>query len=194
MAPSYDPVLAEDYAFDLEQFSQAILDAGFEDFDDDGILDYYTSTGTASPTINFIVPQGSQQRVSMARAIAQQLTDFGFVVNLSVLTPTQYQTALSAGDYDMYLGQVRLSPNFDLSAFFDSDGSLSIGGIAQEELVYLCSQTLENSGNGYNLYKAIMDGGWLCPILFKTYGVYTTRGQYVGMEPALENPFWEVAS
>ncbi len=193
LASGYDPVLAAEYAFDLSKFQQVIDKIGWEDLDDDGALDYYTTKGTASPTIQFIVPQGSQQRVSMARSIAQQLTDLGFVVNLSVLTPTKYQTALSSGDYDMYLGEVRLSPNFDLTAFFSASGGLSFGGIDQEELVYLNTQMLENSGNGYTLYKSVLDGGWLCPILFKTYGVYTTRGQYSSMEPALQQPFWEVS-
>lgn len=191
-ATAYDPVLAEEYAFNLTKFNQILEDADIQDRNDDGILDRYTSTGTESLAIRFITLQGSYQRTTTAQRIADQLTELGFAVTLQVLTQEEYGTAMSTGNYEMYLAEVRLSPNFDLTPFFTEGGSLSYGGIAQDAMVYLCSQFLENEGNGYNLHKAVMDGGWLCPVIIKTNGVYATRGKYSGFLPALNNPFWEV--
>ena len=48
---------------------------------------------------------------------------------------------------------------------------------------------LENSGNYYELYKAVMDDGRLCPLLFRTYAVYATRGVAANLLPGLDNVF-----
>ena len=50
----------------------------------------------------------------------------------------------------------------------------------------LCSDMLENSGNAYDLHKWVMDKGWICPVLFKSYAVYTTRGAARGLNPAVD--------
>ncbi len=192
-AQGYDPVLAAEYEFNLTKFNQILTDADIKDMDEDGILDRYTSTSIAPLELHFITCQGSYQRSTMAQRIADQLTELGFAVTLELLTQAEYDAALSTGNYDMYLAEVRLSPNFDLSPFFTEGGSLSYGGIAQDTLSYLCSQFLENTGNGYNLHKAVMDGGYLCPLLVKTNAVYATRGKYSGFSPVLNNPFWEVS-
>lgn len=192
-AQGYDPVLAAEYQFNLNKFNQILSDADIKDMDEDGILDRYTSTSIAPLELHFITCQGSYQRTTMAERIADQLTELGFAVTLDLLTQEEYEIALSTGNYDMYLAEVRLSPNFDLTPFFSEGGSLSYGGIAQDTLAYLCAQFVENAGNGYNLHKAIMDGGYLCPLLIKTNAVYATRGKYSGFTPVLNNPFWEVS-
>ena len=38
-----------------------------------------------------------------------------------------------------------------------------------------------NSGNTYDLYKRLCDRGYITPVLFKNYAVFTTRG-------AVQNP------
>ena len=40
---------------------------------------------------------------------------------------------------------------------------------------------LLNSGNTYDLYKRLCDRGYITPVLFKNYAVFTTRG-------AVQNP------
>ncbi|MFI3312460.1 MAG: ABC transporter substrate-binding protein [Eubacteriales bacterium] len=193
-APGYDPVLAEDYEYNLGKFQQILTDASIEDMDEDGLLDRFTSTSTENLEIRFITASDAYQRTATAQRIADQLTQLGFVVTLDLLTQSDYSAALQSGNYDMYLAEARLSPNFDLTPFFEDGGSLSYGGIAQDTMVYLCGQFLENSGNGYNLHKAVMDSGFLCPILVKTNALYTTRGKYSGFAPCLNHPFWEVTS
>ena len=52
--------------------------------------------------------------------------------------------ALQAGNYDAYLGEVRLTANFDLSEFFRTGGALSYGAVADASLAGLCTQALGN--------------------------------------------------
>ena len=98
--------------------------------------------------------------------------------------------ALVATDYDLYLGQTMLSPNMDLTPFFHTYGELSYGGVNEVGAYALCLDALANHGNYYSLYKYVMDKGLLCPVLFRSYAVYSTRGLLTELEPARDNVFF----
>ena len=128
--------------------------------------------------------------MTVAQTIAQQLTDCGLTVTVNAPESQEdYLQALAVGNFDFYLAEVRLSPTFDLSVFFQEDGALGYGGMADGELYQLCLKALENSGNYYDLFSAVMEDGQLCPLLFRTYAVYTTRGSVSGLLPGLDNVF-----
>lgn len=110
------------------------------------------------------------------QTLVQILNSYGFQLELTAVSQSQYERILQAGSYDLYFGQTRLTANFDLTPFFA--GSLSYGGIGTAEMAELCSAALENEGNYYELHKTIMDQGLLCPLLFRSNAVYTTRGAF----------------
>jgi hypothetical protein len=78
----------------------------------------------------------------------------------------------------------------DLSAFFAPDGALSVGGMSDPAIYSLCLEALANQGNYYNLYQKILEKGMLCPILFRSYAIYTRRGSFRGLVPARDNLFF----
>ena len=78
----------------------------------------------------------------------------------------------------------------DLSAFFAPEGSLSFGGMSDPATYSLCLDALANSGNYYNLHQKILEKGMLCPILFRSYAIYTQRGSFRGLTPARDNLFF----
>ena len=90
------------------------------------------------------------------------LNDLGFNITVKSMEYTEYKNALLQGNFDLYYGEVRLSPNFDLSPFFGATGTLNYGSLSDSTMMNLCSMALVNSGNTYNL--------------FKSYALYTTRG------------------
>ena len=105
-------------------------------------------------------------------------------------TISNYQYAVRSRQYDLYLGQTMLSPNMDLSAFFSTYGALSWGGVNDVTAYALCMEALANQGNYYSLHKNIMENGLLCPVLFRSYGVYATRGLVTGLTPTRDNIFY----
>ena len=109
---------------------------------------------------------------------------------MTELPSDQYMQAIRVRNFDLYLGQTVLSPNMDLSAFFHTYGSLSFGGINDVGAYSLCLEALANYGNYYSLYKYVMDQGLLCPVLFRSYAVYGTRGLLTGLTPARDNIFY----
>ncbi len=173
LSPYYNVGLAEKYGYDQEKFSQAIVDAGLE----------------GSP-VKLLVNQEDTLRLRAARAIGEMLTECGLTVEITAMSGSDYRYALETWNFDLYLGQTKLSPNMDLSAFFSAYGALSYGGINDVEAYALCQRSLENHGNYYTLHQTVMENGLLCPVLFRSYAVYANRGALTDLTPARDNVFF----
>lgn len=171
--PYYSQSLANRYSYNPEKFKQVIADAGL--------------TGT---TVKLLVNKDDSLRVRVARAIGDMLEEAGLVVVISERSGDEYMEALQYRVFDIYLGQTRLSPNMDLSAFFHTNGALSYGGVNDVGAYNLCLQALENHGNYYTLYQTVMDNGLICPVLTGSYAVYATRGLLTNLTPARDNVFY----
>lgn len=172
-SPFYDQSLARQITFDPEMLRQALTEADM--------------TGR---TVKLLVNKGDSVRLQAARKVAKMLTDCGLNVELLELGYTDYRAGLRDGSFDLYLGQTKLSPNMDLSAFFREGGALSWGGMANAACLDMCEEALENSGNYYNLHQMVLRNGQLIPVLFRSYAVYADRGVGSGMEPSRDNVFY----
>jgi len=171
--PYYSTVLAEKYSYDIQKLS-----------------DYVQANNLAGTPIVMLANSDDSLRLRVARSIAASLESTGLVVTLSTLNSKKYAQALSAGEYDLYVGQTRLSPNMDLSVFFKNGGKLSYGGISDVTPATLCQEALANHGNYYTLHKYVMDNALICPVVFQSYAIYADRGLLTGLNPARDNLFY----
>lgn len=188
LSPYYNAGLADDYAYDPERCLEILTDAQVKDYTSDGFLDVYVDGWPVTVGGTMIVSAASTQRVLTANRIAESLAELGIKITVSALDEKDFRNALKNGKFDLYYAEVRLSPNFDLSPFFRQWGSLAHGGLSDSVTLSLCTNMLENSGNAYDLHKQVLGRGYLCPVLFKSYAVYTTRGAVSDLTPALDRP------
>ena len=172
-SPFYDQRLARQIGYEPDNFRQALTEAGM-----------------VGRSVRFLVNKGDSVRLQAARKIARMLTDCGLTVELVECDYTDYRAVLRDGNFDLYLGQTKLSPNMDLTEFFRDGGALSWGGMANANCLAMCEAALENSGNYYDLHQMILRNGQLVPILFRSYAVYAERGLSKGMEPSRDNVFY----
>ena len=171
--PYYSKNLADRYSYDSVKFLEAVKAAGME-----------------GKTVVFLVNSDDSLRLRVARSIAKMLTDCGLVVELKALGTNACTEALKFRNFDIYLGQTKLSPNMDLSPFFATYGELSWGGVNDLGAYALSQQALENHGNYFTLHKLVMDQGLICPILFRSYSVYAIRGLVSDLTPARDSVFY----
>ena len=172
-SPYYNRVLAHKYLYSAEVFPAAVAEANL--------------SGTA---ITLLVNKSDTRRVRVAQAIADMLRQAGLVVTISSLTGKDYTNALTKGNFDLHLGQTILSPNMDLSAFYGSKGSLNFGGLSDTGIYNMCQDALANEGNYYSLHTLVMDDAMLCPILFRSYAIYTSRGTFAELDAVRDNLFF----
>ncbi len=171
--PYYNQNLAAKYSYNSEKFTTAVEESGLK-----------------GAEITMLVNSADSLRVRVARQIGEMLTAGGLTVKMSELSGNQYTYAIQTRQFDIYLGQTMLSPNMDLSAFFHTYGALSYGGVDDLTAYTLCLEALANYGNYYSLYKHVMENGLLCPVLFRSYAVYATRGVITDLNPARDHIFY----
>lgn len=173
--PYYSTTLAEQYSYQPEIFARAVAEAAFDEED---------------KTVILLVNKDDPLRLRTARAIGEMLTEAGLTVSVPELSGQDYLNALEWGEYDLHLGQTKLSPNMDLSAFFAENGSLNYGGLSNVAAYALSMDALANAGNYQSLHKLVMENGLLCPVLVRSYAVYGRRGVFSGLSPARDNLFY----
>ena len=173
LSPYYNPVLASRYEYNPTLFAQAVI-----------------ASGLAGREVTLLVNKDDLLRMQAGRAIANMLTEGGLTVVMSELDTNGYRKALRYGNYDLYLGQTKLSPNMDLTTFFSNEGAIHYGGINDVTLNALCQEALANRGNYYNLHQQSANDGRITAIAFLNYAVYADRGLITEMIPARDNIFY----
>ena len=171
--PYYSTNLASKYKYDPVYFISAVSKAGMP-----------------GEQMELLVNSDDSLRLRVARVIAASLTDLGLDTVTVEKSTRDYTALLKAGNYDLYLGETRLSSTMDLTPFLRTWGNLTWGGMADPNLYTLCQGALENSGNFHDLHKAIADDGRIVPIVFLNYAVYATRGLLTNLQPSRGSIFY----
>lgn len=179
----YDRQLAEQYDYAPTMFAAALNNSGIM-----SISEYANHVGY------FLVCSEDPKRVDAAEYIAEALNQAGLNIVVTAKDRDAYEKALEEGNYDLYYGEVRLTANFDLSEFFSENGKLSYGHIDSSGLSALCTESLANSGSSVELCSQVMAEGKLCPVVFKSYAVYVTRGMISTLTPAVDFLFHNAAT
>ena len=78
-------------------------------------------------TLELVCNSENKVRLACANLIRQQLEDCGIKVNLSSLDYNSYLERLASGLYDLYVGEVKLTADMDLSMFFSPEGAAGYG-------------------------------------------------------------------
>ncbi len=86
--------------------------------------------------VSILVNKENQFKLETAQFIQSYLTNLGFKVLLKDYAPQYYTEALELGSYDMYIGEIRLSPNMDLSALFAGEAGYGIDSLCAASARY----------------------------------------------------------
>lgn len=78
-------------------------------------------------SLKLIVNAGNPFRNEAAALIAEQLTKIGIETKVSVLSNENYIAAINKGQYDLYLGEIKLSDNMDLNPLLKKGGAAFYG-------------------------------------------------------------------
>ena len=170
--PYYSEALASNYEYDPIRFIEEV--SGY----------------SVKKILRLLVNKDDIVRLRVAREIADMLTELGLPTETVEKDTNSFIATVKNGEYDLYLGQTKLSPNMDLTPFFGRWGELSYNGISNTDLNDLCLAALENHGNYYNLLKSVAEDGRIIPVLFANYAVYAERGLLSDLSPSRDNVFF----
>lgn len=88
---------------------------------------YYVDSKDRVLTLSLVSYSGNQRRLAAARLIKQQLEAVGIKISLHELDWDAYLSALSSKSFDLYIAEVMLQNNMDVSNLVTAGGSLAYG-------------------------------------------------------------------
>ena len=177
----YDEKLAETYAWSEETAKKKLADGH-----------YYNQT------LKLIVNKESAFKTAFAEELKKELEAIGIKVQVDALAWDEFADALDKRSFDLYLGEVKLKSNFDLTAVIGSNGNLNYGGYKDKNLEKLLTQfqTADKATRptaAKNLYKAVADAAATIPLCFKNHSVLTHWSANASITPTQQNLFYHIA-
>lgn len=177
----YDEKLAETYAWSEKTAKKKLADGH-----------YYNQT------LKLIVNKESAFKTAFAEEMKKELEAIGIKVQVEALAWDEFADALDERSFDLYLGEVKLKSNFDLTAVIGSNGNLNYGGYQDKDLEKLLTkfQTADKASRAAaakNLYKAVADAAATIPLCFKNHSVLTHWSANASITPTQQNLFYHIA-
>ena len=166
-------------------------------FDPEGLGEEIEGLRLQNQTLVFLVNSENVSKSSAAQRIAYQMEAAGLTVELRQLAFEDYAAALSAGEFDLYLGETVLTADFDLSPLLGSAGALNYGGWRDGETDGLLSAMhaaapADKPAAAEALFARLNDQVPVVPIAFKNGSVLTQWGQLSGLSPVRGNVFYSI--
>lgn len=151
-------------------------------------------TAARPRSLTLLVNKENAFRCAVAESLCAQLTTAALTVTVRELPWGEYAAALEAGSFDLYLGEVRLTADWDASALLDTGGALNYGGFASEQLSARNDALLLGGNASAARYaEGFVEETPFAPLLFKSKTVLTPSGLVDGMTPTASDPFYGFA-
>ncbi len=178
----YDEGVAARLAYDPAQAAQDLSDAN-----------------VLGRTLTLIVNSESAAKVSLANQLASQLEHAGMRIQVRSLSFEEYSAALSSGSFDLYVGEVILTADFDLFPLLSPEGALNYGRWQDETgLGFLTSFRASLGDDRPSTARALCfylaEEVPLAAVCFKNSSVLTPWGRVSGLEPVRGNVFYHLDS
>lgn len=209
ISPLYDESLTADYTYDVNRSQMLFQNFGVKDYDTDGVLEIMITGIVVEIDIKFIVNNDSTVKLEAARKIAQELNSIGIKTTLWELSWDDYIEALEKGEYDMYYGEVAMTPNWDLSFLFepytiardpeDTDKGMNYANCFDDQFLslyaaYLGAGEESRAAACAEVCKYMLSQAAIVPICFERREILTHRGVAAGIQATqydIFNKFYE---
>ncbi len=160
------------------------------------IIEQYLMRDGEVLTLDLVVYSDNQSQALVGSYLAETLEALGIMVNLRSLSWESYLAALESGDFDLYLGETRLTATFNLSPFLTEDGALNFGDYEDEEALALLSEIQNNTRSTVTepyvaLYEHLIENPPFITLGFCNWSLLTQWGQYDQCTPTQQNLFYQ---
>ena len=187
----YDEEAAAPLGYDPEGAAELLAQAGYERGEEDGLL--YRRKAPLEVTL--LVNSDNEVRQGSAEVLADALRELGVSVTLDTQPWNGYIAALEAGKFDLYLGEVRLTGDFDPSPLLT--GALNYGAgenwaLAQALLTWKAAQGEERAQAAQALWEQFAQDAPIAPLCFKRGSLLVRWGMVSDLQPTRADPFYRM--
>lgn len=172
-SPLYDEELAQELEFDLNDLKALELDG---------------------KSLTLLVNIEDMAKSAAANRIAQDLESAGLRVTVERLAWEDYVSALASGQFDLYLAEVYLTADFDLTALVSHQGALNYGRWSDAAIPGLLDNVRRAQGDERvsrtaTLLRYLNQNAPIAPICFREGTVLTQYDRVENLSPVQGNVF-----
>lgn len=162
---------------------------------DRAMADAGLSAGEEPWALRLLVNSDNSFKVSVCQAIADTLNRYDLEVSVVALPWEEYLQALSAGQFDLYYGEYRMTADWDMAPLAATGGALNYGGYADEETDRLLEAYRSATGDARapaleNLCRRLQAQCPVATVCFKNTSVLVTYGAVDAITPTAADPFY----
>ena len=177
--------------YDAEAAAQLLAQAGYTLHEEDGLL----YDGKNPVEISLLVNSDNAARQAVAQQLADELAALGVTATVSRLAWNDFIAALNGGKFDLYLGEVRLTGDFDPSVLLT--GKLNYGKLQSPELTRALNQWRLNQGVWRDLaagiyWKQFVQDVPIASLCFMRNSLLVRRGMVANAQPTRANPWYQM--
>ncbi len=140
--------------------------------------------------LTLLVNAENSFKTAVAEHLAKELTAAHITVTPVILPWNEYLEALEAGRFDLWLGEVRLTADWDIASLVDANGALNYGKFSNADVDSALRAFLNNesAATAKTLCASLAEQAPIQPIVFKSLSVLTPEGLIDGMSPTATHP------
>ncbi|MDR3765782.1 MAG: ABC transporter substrate-binding protein [Butyricicoccus sp.] len=145
-----------------------LASAGLIDSNGDGTIDYDNGAGRANFAPTILVNSENTFKVSAAQAVADALLVLGIRATVEAVPFEEYTARLASGNFEIFYGETRMTPDFDLRSLIATGGALNYGQYSNIDTDYLIEQAraLGTDEAKQTLYTQLLNEMPIVPIAF----------------------------
>lgn len=190
LAEGYDAQAAEELDHDLPGALELLAQAGYTR-GEDGVL----RRGSTPVSVTIVVNNDSSHKQAVAQQLARDLAELGVQATVQAMPWEEYLGALAGGRFDLYLGEVRMTGDFDPTELLT--GSLNYGGYSSQELTGLLpawkgARGAARSQAADQLWQAFAQDAPIAPLCFKRGSLLIRWGMAHNVQPTQADPWWNL--
>ena len=191
LSGEYSGTAAALLEYDLDAAAQLLAEAGYTFNEEDGLLyDWY-----APVKVTLLVNSDNDVRQAAARQLSAALGSLGVTVTVNRLPWSDFTAALAEGEFDLYLGEVRLTGDFDPSAILA--GELNYGGFESEEFTLALTQWRAARGTARAqaaeaLWEQFVREAPIAALCFMRGSLLIRWGVAFNLQPTRANPYYQM--
>lgn len=187
----YDSTAAALLGYDVTSVAALLSEAGYTVNEEDGLL----YSGGRPLAVTLVVNSDSETKQAIAALLADSLENLGVTVTVKALAWADYLAALSARNFDLYIGEVVLTGDFDPTALLAGD--LNYGGYQSGTLNALlaswkAAQGADRTAAGASLWERFAQEVPIAPLCFKNGSLLMRWGMASNLQPTRSDPFYHM--
>ncbi len=177
-------ILPESDDTNLAQTMEAL---GYTYNDETGFFE--TERGAAA-SVSLLVNSSNTYKTQLATLIAQEWAEYGIEVTITQEADfAVFLSLLETGKFELYIGEVKLYNNIDLSPLWSGDASYGIN--ASESLLSAYSAFRADSDTAAAFEEAFASEMPYIPLMWRN-GIVATSRTLSGVSSSLSNPFYSL--